>query len=55
VTLASVPSLRRGAPAALPCGPSVCVPPGQTVALQPAVTFDLSTLGLVPPFHVEGP
>jgi len=29
--------------------------PAVTAPLSPAVAFDLSTLGLVPPFHVEGP
>jgi hypothetical protein len=29
--------------------------PGGSPPLSPAATFDLTTLGLVPPFHVEGP
>jgi hypothetical protein len=45
------------------CAPSATFTPpdsccglgGQTFAVAPAATFDLSTLGLVPPFHVEGP
>jgi len=32
-----------------------CIPGAYTGLVAPAVTFDLSTLGLVPPFHVEGP